>query len=84
MRSPYTLSACLVAIRVELGDILYQNSRFGCTNEEQAKLTQAIGYIKKAEECCKNFRFIKKIEDLPESVEKPPSGGSRAPKNGAV
>lgn len=66
MRTPYTLSVCLVAIRFELADIQYSISRFGCTNEELAKLTEAIEHIKLAEVCLKNYRFIKKVEDMPE------------------
>lgn len=69
--SPYTIAAFLCAYRFEIGDIQYGLNRSGISLDEMAKLTEAVACLKKAEECLKSFRFIKKVEDLPETPDKP-------------
>lgn len=69
--SPFTLAAHLCALRFEVGDMQFAYSRAGITDDEMSRLTAAIDCMKQAEEHLKAFRFIKKVEDLPEAEKKP-------------
>lgn len=73
MRSPFVIAVNVDALRIEVGDLRFATSRAGVAPEELAKVDAAINHLKSASEFLKNYRFIKSVEDLPETAEKPKS-----------
>lgn len=70
--SPFVVAAHLVAYRFEVQDFKYALSKaVGFSPEELKKLDEAINAIGYAEQQLKSFRFIKKMEDLPKTFDKP-------------
>lgn len=67
MRSSFVLAACLAALRFEVQDIKYSAEKQGFSPDETKKLSDAINAIGYAETQLKSFRFIKKVEDIPDS-----------------
>ena len=70
MRSPFVLAVNIDALRIEVGDLNFAASRAGIAKEELDKVTNAIACLKAASEYLKSYRFLKSVEDLPETAEK--------------
>lgn len=71
MRSAFVLAVSLDALRYEIGDLKFAASRSGVSPDESARLDLAMANLKNASEHLKAYRFIKKVEDLPETDENP-------------
>lgn len=67
MRSAFALAAQCVEIRIEVQDLLHSVSKFGLAKEETDRLSRAIDLINSASSQLKDFRFVRAVEDLPES-----------------
>lgn len=71
MRSPFVIAVNIDALRIEVSDLRYAAGRAGVSAEELSKVDLAINHLKSASDFLKTYRFIKSVEDLPETAEKP-------------
>lgn len=68
MRSAFALAAQCIEIRIEVQDLLHSVSKLGLAKEETDRLSRAIDLINSASGQLKDFRFVRAVEDLPESA----------------
>lgn len=67
MRSAFVMAVNIDALKYEVNDLFYSGSRSGLSKEELDRLSRAASLLQAASEDLKKFRFIKKVEDLPEA-----------------
>lgn len=67
MRSAFALAAQCIEIGIEVQDLLHSVSKLGLAKDETDRLSCAIDLIHSASSQLKGFRYVRAVEDLPDS-----------------